>query len=242
MPRFFLDDVSNETLAVGGADATHIAKALRMQKGETLTVCDGRGLDAVCEIVEAGASTVRLRVLSREPSSGEPGVRVTLFQALPKADKMELIVQKAVELGASAVVPVLTARCVSRPDSRQFARKIERWNGIAREAAGQSGRGCIPVVEAAMDFGTALSRLAAMEHALFFYERLGASRRLREALRPAVKELGLLVGPEGGFEESEADAAVRAGLSMASLGPRILRTETAPLCALSALMFYYNEI
>lgn len=243
MPRFFVGDVSGDCLAVTGQDAKHITKVLRMAPGETLTLCDGMGTDALCEIIRTG-DEVALRVLSRAPSASEPSLQVTLFQALPKADKMELIVQKSVELGVYAIVPVLTARCVSRPDQKSLDKKIERWNQIALEAAKQSGRGLVPRVHPALGFGEALGRLRQLEHALLLYERLGGSehRTLKEALPPALTELGLFIGPEGGFADEEAVAAEQAGVIPAGLGPRILRTETAPLCALSALMFYTGNI
>ncbi|MDR3552140.1 MAG: RsmE family RNA methyltransferase, partial [Clostridia bacterium] len=173
--------------------------------------------------------------LSREPSKSEPTVRVTLFQALPKAEKMEFIVQKCTELGVCTIVPVLTQRCVSRPDGRALESKEARWRKIALEAAKQSGRGAVPAVLHTMDFDQALARLASMERAVMLYELGGIP--FSQAISPDMREVGILIGPEGGFEESEAAAAKAAGISVAGLGLRILRTETAPLCALSVVMF-----
>lgn len=234
MPRFFVDGVSGDTAAVTGEDARHISKVLRMREGDELTLCDTHGMDYLCEIIGLGG-TVSLRVLKRAPTKSEPTVKATVFQALPKSDKMDVIVQKCVELGAFSVVPVLTERCVSRPDAKSLDAKTERWNKIALEAAKQSGRGIVPKVERAVDFEAAVGRLTRMECPVLLYERGGLP--FAKAVSAAKNEAGLLIGPEGGFEESEAKAAADAGVIVAGLGPRILRTETAPLCALSALMF-----
>ncbi|MDR3643634.1 MAG: 16S rRNA (uracil(1498)-N(3))-methyltransferase [Clostridia bacterium] len=234
MPRFFVSGFEGGTAVVTGEDARHIAKVLRMRIGEKLTLCDGRGEDCLCEITGVGEA-VTLRVLSREPSKSEPTVRVTLFQALPKAEKMEFIVQKCTELGVCSIVPVLTQRCVSRPDGRALESKEARWRKIALEAAKQSGRGAVPAVLHTMDFDQALASLASMERAVMLYELGGIP--FSQAISPDMREVGILIGPEGGFEESEAAAAKAAGISVAGLGLRILRTETAPLCALSVVMF-----
>lgn len=233
MPRFFVREVSGQTARVEGEDAKHITKALRMREGERLTLCDGRGTDYLCEIVELGQSVIA-RVLAFSPSKAEPSVRAVVFQALPKADKMDFIVQKCVELGAFSVVPVLTGRCVSRPDPRALEAKTVRWNRIALEAAKQSGRGVVPRVQPAVAFEEALRQLSRMERAVLFYERGGVP--FLEAVAGVAAEAGFLIGPEGGFEEAEVEIARRAGVFIAGLGPRILRTETAPLCVLSALM------
>ena len=244
MPRFFTDTVEPDLLTLTGEDAAHSTRVLRMQAGEELTVCDARGTDARCVIdAPPAASAVRLRVLERMPTVSEPRVRVTLFQALPKADKMEWIIQKAVELGVHGIVPVLTLRCVSRPDDKALRGKLERWNRIAREAAMQSGRGMVPRVAAPLPFARALEALAALPVGLLLYERAGGVLSQALAGAPSLPDaLGLLVGPEGGFDESEAAAAEGAGLRLAGLGPRILRTETAPLAALAAVLYAAGEL
>lgn len=238
MPRFFVDTApAGDRVTLTGEDARHIARSLRMQPGEALTVCDGGGRDFDCEIETVEAEAVCVRVVGSHASRGEPSVDAALYMALPKADKMELIVQKAVELGVREIVPVFTARCVSRPDRRALAKKIERWSKIAAEAAKQCGRGRIPRVRDAMTFEEAVSEAAKADAPLFLYEG-ERENGLRQALRRApFATAALLVGPEGGFAAEEAEAAGAAGLWSVSLGPRILRCETAPLAALAAVMY-----
>ena len=183
--------------------------------------------------------TLTLRVVERRPSRGELPCRVSLYQALPKGDKLELIVQKAVELGAAEIVPVLTRRCVSRPDSRAVEKKRERLQKIALEAAKQSGRGVVPQVAPLLDFPAALAEMARAACPLFFYE--GGGEPLGKALSARPGSIALMVGPEGGFDPAEAQAARDAGLRVCTLGPRILRCETAPLYALSAIGYVYEN-
>lgn len=234
MPRFFTQDIAGDAARITVADAAHIARVLRMRPGERLTVCDLAGVDAQCEIVSAAADEVLLRVLSRSPTAAEPGVRVTLFQCLPKADKLELIVQKCVELGVFRIVPVVSARCVSRPDERTLARKTERLQKIAVEAAKQSGRGILPEVARPVPFARAAELLAGMERGVLFYEKGGDAHR---GVWDGAGEIGVCIGPEGGFEDAEVALAREKGVRVCTLGPRILRTETAPLCVLSIIMY-----
>jgi len=235
MPKFFTEKITDNVAMITGEDAAHIARVLRMRVGEPLTVCDLKGTDYECEITFVNIAEVTLNIISSRPSVAEPTVRVTLFQGLPKADKMELIVQKCVELGVNAIVPVITTRCVSRPDEAALNRKVERWGKIAQEAAKQSGRGILPKVKAAISFETAVEQLSKSINPIMFYENSTVS--LKEILTRTSSEIGILIGPEGGFTKEEAEYAQRLGIQISSLGPRILRTETAPLCALSAIMF-----
>ena len=232
MPRFFIDGTADGRAYIAGADALHIAKALRMRPGEALTLCDGKGTDfeGVLETVTDRQVTVRITV--SRPSQAEPTLAVTLYQGLPKGDKMDWIVQKAVELGVTAVVPVATRRSVARLEGKAD-KKQERWQRIAAEAAGQCGRGILPAVERPLSWNQALSRLSG-EPALVFYE--GGGRPLRELVTPSTRRLSVFVGPEGGFDPEEIDAIRRQGGGVATLGPRILRCETAPLAALTRLM------
>ncbi len=232
MPRFFIDGTADGRAYIAGADALHIAKALRMRPGEALTLCDGKGtdFDGVLETVTDRQVTVRIS--ASRPSQAEPTLAVTLYQGLPKGDKMDWIVQKAVELGVTAVVPVATRRSVARLEGKAD-KKQERWQRIAAEAAGQCGRGMLPSVERPLSWSQALSRLSG-EPALVFYE--GGGRPLRELVTPSTRRLSVFVGPEGGFDPEEIDAIRRQGGGVATLGPRILRCETAPLAALTLLM------
>lgn len=232
MPRFFIDGTADGRAYIAGADALHIAKALRMRPGEALTLCDGKGtdFDGVLETVTDRQVTVR--ITASRPSQAEPTLAVTLYQGLPKGDKMDWIIQKAVELGVTAVVPVATRRSVARLEGKAD-KKQERWQRIAAEAAGQCGRGMLPSVERPLSWSQALSRLSG-EPALVFYE--GGGRPLRELVTPSTRRLSVFVGPEGGFDPEEIDAIRRQGGGVATLGPRILRCETAPLAALTLLM------
>ena len=232
MPRFFIDGTADGRAYIAGADALHIAKALRMRPGEALTLCDGKGtdFDGVLETVTDRQVTVR--ITASRPSQAEPTLAVTLYQGLPKGDKMDWIIQQAVELGVTAVVPVATRRSVARLEGKAD-KKQERWQRIAAEAAGQCGRGMLPSVERPLSWSQALSCLSG-EPALVFYE--GGGRPLRELVTPSTRRLSVFVGPEGGFDPEEIDAIRRQGGGVATLGPRILRCETAPLAALTLLM------
>ena len=238
MPRFFVDvPPTGDVVLLTGEDARHIARALRMQPGESLTVCDGAGIDYDCVLEQAVPDEVRARITGAHPSAGEPDIRVTLFMALPKADKMELIVQKATELGVTEIAPFLSSRCVSRPDDRALDKKCARWGKIAAEAAKQCGRGRIPHVRSVVSVEEAVRQAAEAALPLLLYEG-ERENSLRAALcGQAPETVSLMVGPEGGFAPEEAASAVSAGLKSVSLGPRILRCETAPLAALAAVMY-----
>lgn len=238
MPRFFIDTPpTGDVVLLTGEDARHIARALRMQPGESLTMCDGDGTDYNCVLEQAVPDEVRARIIGAHPSAGEPDIRVTLYMALPKADKMELIVQKATELGVTEITPFLSSRCVSRPDDRALDKKCVRWGKIAAEAAKQCGRGRIPHVRSAVPMTEAVRQAAQATLPLLLYEG-ERENGLCAALHGKVPEtVSLMVGPEGGFAPEEAATAVSAGLKSVSLGPRILRCETAPLAALAAVMY-----
>lgn len=235
MPRFFIDytPTVGETAVIEGGDARHIGGALRMTAGEALTLCDGKGTDYACTITAVEKERVTLLVNAAAPSYSEPSLAVTLYMGLPKGDKMELIIQKAVELGVTAIVPVATARCIVKLDGKDAAKKQARWQKIAAEAAGQSGRGIIPVVETPISWKAALARFET-EKTLLCYEGGGAP--IGKLVSPADTAISLVVGPEGGFDAAEVEAVTAVGGQIATLGPRILRCETAPLAAIAVLM------
>ena len=235
MPRFFVEQplTVGQAVQIEGEDARHISGALRMTVGEALTLCDEAGSDYACTITAIDRQSVTAAVESVSPSVAEPSLAVTLYMGLPKADKLELIIQKTVELGVTAIVPVVTARSIARWDAKDGAKKLTRWNRIAAEAAGQSGRGIRPCVEEPLTFKQALARLSG-ENTLLCYEGGGAP--IGELCTPADTALSLVVGPEGGFDLAEVEAVQAAGGRIATLGPRILRCETAPLAALTVLM------
>ncbi len=238
MPRFFVNEPVGDFFEISGDDAAHIAKSLRMQKGEMLTLCHD-ATDYICEITDFGEGSVKLRLLKVEKCESEPGVEVTLFQALPKGDKMDFIVQKAVEIGVSAIVPVLTSRCVSRPDEKSLQKKVSRWQKIAEEAAKQSGRGRIPRVLEAVSLENAVETAKRSEKTLLFYENGGSP--LREVINTRKPQsVAVFIGPEGGFEPAEVDLVSAAGGATCTLGKRTLRTETAAIVA-TALVIYEIE-
>lgn len=235
MPRFFIDaaPAAGETYTLTGGDARHIAGALRMTPGETLTLCDGKGRDYACTLTALEREAVTVTVDAVTPNASEPSLAVTLYMGLPKADKLEWIIQKAVELGVTAIVPVVTARSIARVDGKDAEKKRTRWQKIAAEAAGQSGRGIIPTVEAPISFKQALPRLAA-ENTLLCYE--GGGQPIGQLVSREDTALSLVVGPEGGFDPAEVAAVTAGGGRIATLGPRILRCETAPIAALAVVM------
>ena len=235
MPRFFTQTISAEGGIISGDDAKHISRVLRMKVGELLTACDTKGYDYDCLIESLSDREVSLRVLEVRPSQSEPDVRVSLYQAMPKGDKLELIIQKAVELGVDSITPVMTRRCVSKPDSKSMAKKLEPYNRIALEAAKQSGRGKVPQVCPMLDLPQALDEMAQTSCPILFYEN--ATAPAKQVIDGAGKEIAVLIGSEGGFDESEVELAIQKGCQVLSLGKRILRCETAPLAALSIIMF-----
>lgn len=234
MPRFFCDPPVNGTILITGEDAEHIGKALRMKTGEELTACCTDGTDCDCVIESITREEVLLRVMDSRPNESEPNVRITLYQAMPKGDKMDLIVQKAVELGAAEIVPVLTKRCISRPDAKSMDKKRKRLQKIALEAAKQSGRGIIPQVGQLLSFSEAVNDTTRHEKALLCYEKGGV--RLNQTVDSNTKSIGIFIGSEGGFEEEEVLFANQHGVKSVTLGKLILRCETAPLAALAVLM------
>ncbi|MGI6182254.1 MAG: 16S rRNA (uracil(1498)-N(3))-methyltransferase [Agathobaculum sp.] len=236
MPRFFITGrPENGLLTLRGEDAHHAGRVLRLRQGEAVTLCDGEETDYDCTVETITKDEVVCRVVDTHAAGTEPKQRLTLFMALPKGDKMDLIVQKAVELGAQEIVPYLSRNCVSRPEKTE--KKVERWQRIAAEAAKQCGRGRLPAVCAVVPFAEAVLRAAESETALFFYEN-EKMVGLRSALESGMGDtVSLMVGPEGGFTPEEAAEAEQAGLKSVSLGTRILRCETAPIAALAAVLY-----
>lgn len=231
-------------IKITGQDVTHIRQVLRMKAGERVVICDGEGTDYYCTLEELGEREVTAKIEQMNASESELPMEIYLFQGLPKADKMEFIIQKAVELGVHAVIPVATKRSVVRLDEKKAEKKRERWQGISEAAAKQSGRGIIPKVFQPVSFSEALFMAEEMEIRIIPYEQaegMALTRKIfdeisRDAAKGHHKKIALLIGPEGGFEETEILQAEEKGVTPISLGKRILRTETAPLVVLSALM------
>lgn len=242
MDWFFSDECANvgETILITGEDAAHITKSLRMSVGETITLCDRDGSEMLCMIERISAEGVLVRVSTLEECMQEPTVQVTLFFALTKGDKPETVIQKSVELGVHAIVPVLTDRCVSRPDTKSFEKKLIRYRKIAMQAAMQSRRGIVPEVGELVNLEEASRLCYGFDRKILFYEGGGAP--LRHLLMGHEKKIAVFIGPEGGFDESEVDLLVSKGAQCATLGKRILRAETAPLAALSAIMYQTGNL
>lgn len=236
MAWFFTEsNIESDNYIITGDNAKHIAKSLRMKPGETLTLVTPGKEQLDCVISEVNPDSVTVEITSRKPCENEPDVEITLYQALPKGDKMEYIVQKCVELGVSCIIPVISARCISRPDEKSLGKKQQRWQKIAKEAAQQSRRGIIPEIGKAVSFKQAVQICSNNEQNIIFYELGGES--VKKLINKKPKSIGIFIGSEGGFEESEVELAKQNGIKTATLGKRILRAETAPLAALSIIMF-----
>lgn len=241
MTRFFVmpEELQQAQILLADENARH-AKVLRLKTGEMVLACDGQGQECLCAVQEDGGQLL-LKVTERRKSQTEARVRVSVYMAFPKADKLEHVIQKATELGAYEIVAFPSARCVSKPDEKSLKKKLERWQKIAASAAEQSGRGRIPQVLILPSYQEAITRGAKADKALLFYENEQATT-LKMALQTGTYEtVSLLTGPEGGLEIAEVEGARAAGFHICTLGKRILRCETAPLCALSAVMYDAGE-
>ncbi|SDM66887.1 16S rRNA (uracil(1498)-N(3))-methyltransferase [Acetanaerobacterium elongatum] len=236
MPRFFVKEVTKTTAMLQGEDAAHAIKSLRMRTGEELTLCDEMGVDHQCVITAVSPDCVQLNVIKSKPNTAELPSQVSLYQALPKGDKLETIVQKAVELGVYDITPVLTSRCISRPDDKSMNKRLERLNRIALEAAKQCGRGIVPRVHPLISYSEALRQMQKAAVPILCYE--GGGESLGKILEKGTGgAIAVCIGSEGGFSPEEASQAQSIGIAAATLGSRILRTETAPLFALSVISF-----
>lgn len=240
MPRFFLagTNIAGGTVLITGADAEH-AKVLRLKVGDRIIICDGNKTDHHCVIRKITPESVEAEVTESIVSPTEPTVSTIILAGLPKqGERSDYIVQKCTESGASEIVFFLCHRCVAKPDQKGLEKKIQRWQRIAEEAAKQSGRGIIPTVSAVETFAEALDIAIKTDLPLFMYET-GERVDLKTAIENAgsFKSAAILTGPEGGFEPFEAELASKIGFRICSMGPRILRCETAPLTALTALMY-----
>lgn len=237
MPRFFIagTNIKGGMAYMKGRDAEHV-RVLRLRPGEDMILCDGQGTDYKCRLVYADKEQVEAEVIEVVPCPAEPTVAVTVLCGFPKGDKADYIIQKSVEAGASELVFFPSERCVAKPQNRE--KKLERWQRIAEEAAKQSGRGIIPPVRWVEEYAEALNIANQKDLKLFMYET-GEREPLDQVLRGAgeVKTAAVITGPEGGFAPFEADLARIVGLHICSMGERILRCETAPVVAVSAIMF-----
>lgn len=241
MHHFFAEpsQIHDGRVTIVGTDVNHMKNVLRMKAGEQAEISDGDGLRYHCVLENFAEETIVFRIEDVEADAEELPSKIYLFQGLPKSDKMELIIQKAVELGAYEVIPVATKRAVVKLDEKKSVKKVQRWNAIAEGAAKQSGRSIIPKVHEVLTFSEALTYAQTLDVRLIPYEKangMQATRQAVESIRPG-QSVGIFIGPEGGFEEAEVEQAEAIGVLPISLGKRILRTETAGLAVLSILMY-----
>lgn len=245
MHHFFVspEQIGEEYVIIRGNDVNHIKNVLRMKVDEKLLVSNGLDRDFYCTIESIGDTEIKAKILDIDFEGTELPSKLYLFQGLPKADKMELIIQKAVELGAAQIIPVATKRCVVKLDDKKEASKIKRWQAISESAAKQSRRMIIPEVTGVMSFKEAIDRAKSMDIGIIPYENFKDMEETRKVLSNVDKgmDIGIFIGPEGGFEESEIQYAMDNGIRPISLGKRILRTETAGLAILSVLMFSLEQ-
>lgn len=246
MYRFFVEpsQIREEEIRIYGRDVNHIKNVLRMKQGEEILISSGENLEYTCYIQEMQEEEVTAHIMYVQEAGYELPSRIFLFQGLPKGDKMELIIQKAVELGVHQIIPVASRRSVVKLDKKKEEKKIVRWQAIAESAAKQSKRMYVPQVAGVMSFGEAVQYAGKLDVVLMPYELAKGMKETKEIIRGIQKgqSVGIFIGPEGGFEEEEVRQAVSlAGARPITLGKRILRTETAGLTVLSILMFELEE-
>lgn len=248
MRRFFTEPQNiNGNIADIYEDSRHIEKVLRMKCGDEILVFDGTGFEYTARLTAIEKNLCKAEILKKEFSLSEPKTKITLFQGLPKSGKMELIVQKAVELGVMRVVPVMMERCVTRiTNAAAGAEKAKRWNKVSVEAAKQCGRGLVPEVLEPVTFEKAIEMLEKIQLPLMPYEVLGHEGKcdLRNVLEnnPDATEFGIMVGPEGGFSDEEAAFTIEHGIRAVGLGKRILRTETVASALIPVIMYDRGEL
>ena len=241
MAWFFANDaITTEYYTIAGEDASHISRSLRMKVGEKLTLCTPDGRRHECEITAISHEDVTVRILSSTDCEQEPDVKVSLYIALMKGDKIDDVVQKAVELGAYEITPFLSARCISRPDEKSMNKKLARWQKIADNAASQSRRGVIPRVNPCITLRDIPEAVKSTDSSVVFYECGG--KKLRDIIGSRLSSLALITGSEGGFEQEEIDFLSANGVEVATLGRRILRAQTAPVAALCAAMLLTGNL
>ena len=241
MPNFYItkEDISGNTASITGEEAQHISRVLRMKKGDEVTLCDGEGNFHEARLCDFSQNCVTAEILSSRKAETEPRTQITVFQGVPKNPKLETIVQKLTELGVVRIVPVDTIRAVAKLDK---SAKVDRLRKIAREAAKQSKRGIIPFVNDSVSFKKAVEMAALADLAIIPYEeeRECSLKTVLQGKKP--NTVAVMIGPEGGFEESEIQLAKESGIMSVTLGRRILRTETAPIAVSAAILYELGEM
>ncbi len=245
MYRFYVnrEKISGNMIEITGSDVNHIKNVLRLNAGDWIIACNGAGTDYVSRISEIKGDAISLTVEKVQDTDTELKCRVVLFQGIPKKDKMEFIIQKAVELGVNEIVPVVMSRCVVKLDEEKADKKRKRWQSISEAAAKQSGRGIIPSVNKPVSLFEAFDIAAGLEYNMIPYELQDGMTASRKIVDDACTKssVGIFIGPEGGFEKSEIDEAVKRNIRPITLGKRILRTETAGIALLSVMMFQMQD-
>lgn len=241
MHHFFVDekDIDKEFITIKGSDVNHIKNVLRMKQGDELLISNGVDRDYYCKIEAVSDDWVKAKIYNTDTEGSELDTEFYLFQCLPKGDKMELIIQKAVELGVREIIPVSSKRAIVKLDDKKADTRVKRWNLISESAAKQSKRIIIPQVKSPMTFGDAVKYSSNMDMSIIPYEHyrdMKETRQVLDKIKTGMK-IGIFIGPEGGFDDSEIKMAEEAGIEKVSLGRRILRTETAGMTILSILMF-----
>lgn len=242
MYRFYVsaDQLAEKEVFISGGDVNHIKNVLRLEVGDWIVACDGNGTDYVSRIQSICSDEVVASIEKVQPTGTELPVRITLFQGMPKKDKLEMIIQKAVELGACEIVPVMTKRTVVKlSEEKKINKRLERWQSIAYAAAKQCDRGIIPTVHKPVSYEEALAMADQLDYNVIPYELQTGMEEARKIVDQACKQrsLGIFIGPEGGFEPEEVERAMTRNIHPMTLGKRILRTETAGMALLSILMF-----
>ena len=244
MYQFFVEDsqIGKEYVTITGNDVNHIKNVLRMRIGEKIRVSSTSGQDFYCEIAELTDDFVQADILNEKAESTELPSRIYLFQALPKGDRMEYIIQKAVELGVYEIIPVSMKYCVVKLDAKKAAGKVKRWQAISESAAKQSKRSLIPQIHPVMSFSEAVAYAKNCDVNLVLYENERGMSATRDALEKVVpgNSVSVMIGPEGGFSEEEIET-LRDDMDILSLGKRILRTDTAAICTMSMLMLELEQ-
>jgi 16S rRNA (uracil1498-N3)-methyltransferase len=246
MHRFYVTSkqIQDTSVTITGPDVNHIKNVLRMKPGEEIVICNGQGKDCYCIINKVSEGEITATIEAQKETETELKARITLYQGLPKQDKMELIIQKAVELGVYEIVPVMTKRAVVKlDDKKKEEKKRERWQAIAEGAAKQSGRGIIPVIRPVHSFREAVGKVGESDLGLIPYENAKGIRFTKEIIHKLneYNAISIFIGPEGGFEEAEIAYASEKGIHPITLGKRILRTETAGLALLSMMMLELED-
>lgn len=245
MYQFFVEDaqVGENSVTIEGSDVNHIRNVLRMKQGEKVRISTSSGKNYFGTIADLSEAMVLVDILEECADDTELGNKIYLFQGLPKSDKMELIIQKAVELGAYEIIPVAMKNCVVKLEEKKAAGKTARWQEIAKSAAKQSKRSLIPVVQMPMSYKEALAKAKTLDVVLIPYENargMAATKEAIEQIKPG-QSIGIFIGPEGGFTDTEIELAKNLRMQLISLGKRILRTETAGLATLSILMYHLES-